>query len=58
MTSANGTSSTSAITRRYELVTATALDSDNVPMVLYLLTNEIHSWEGDQKAFETEFEQL
>ena len=27
-------------------------------MVLYRLTNEIHSWEGDQKAFENEFEKV
>ena len=42
----------------YELVTDTALDSDNVPMVLYRLKNEVHFWEGDQKAFENEFEKV
>ena len=42
----------------YELVTVTALDADNVPMVLYRLKNESHAWEGDQKAFENEFEKV
>lgn len=42
----------------YELSITTKLDSDGLPVALYQLRNEIHSWEGDQKAFENEFQRL